>query len=371
MGFPQDTEEFRKAFQQRRKCLLDGLDPRKTTGVEIGALCRPMVQRTDGNIIYVDHVDTEALKRKYQRDPDVDAARLVNVDAVWGANTLHQAINGRFVDYVIASHVVEHVPDVVSWLQELASILSPTGEVRLAVPDKRFTFDCLRRETSLSDVLLSYMAKARIPQPHCLLDFAINAAKIDAKKAWKGITQHAAQRHYSWQEALGLAEDSLRNGNYHDVHCWVFTPRSFARLLGDLAQAGLTDLACERFIDTKRWHAEFFVHLRRSRDRTYVVETWRAMEKASNMARPGSLSWSLRNVSKRLRPNGALHPLSRTTGRPSELDPREPLGLPTNFSPNEYLRIHPDVKENGADPASHYKLFGWYEGRPYKATPSL
>ena len=39
---------------------------------------------------------------------------------------------------VYASLVVEHVPDLVTFLNDVASILVAGGEFRLAVPDKRY-----------------------------------------------------------------------------------------------------------------------------------------------------------------------------------------------------------------------------------------
>jgi SAM-dependent methyltransferase len=123
---------------KRRDRLLRGLNIQESVGVEIGPLCWPLVRRSEApNVIYVDHTDTPSLRQKYKDDPHLDVNEIVDVDAVWGRNTLHEAIKGRYVDYVVASHVVEHVPDLVTWLRELAAVLRPTGEVRLAVPDRR------------------------------------------------------------------------------------------------------------------------------------------------------------------------------------------------------------------------------------------
>jgi hypothetical protein len=92
-----------------------GLDFGSMTGIEIGPSFRPVVAKNEGDVIYVDHLDTELLKAKYADDPNVDTCKIVSVDAVWGSQTLLQGV-GRRVDYVIASHVAEHVPDLVGWL---------------------------------------------------------------------------------------------------------------------------------------------------------------------------------------------------------------------------------------------------------------
>jgi hypothetical protein len=126
-----------------------------------------VVLKHEGEIIYVDHLDTNSLKAKYADDPNVDVSKIVSVDAVWGSRTLLQAV-GRSVDYVIASHVAEHVPDLIGWLGEIREVLRPGGTLRLIVPDKRFTFDIDRRETELADVLAAYVVKARSPMPRAI-----------------------------------------------------------------------------------------------------------------------------------------------------------------------------------------------------------
>jgi SAM-dependent methyltransferase len=260
--------------------MLEGLDLRTMTGIEFGALTAPLVHRSEGDIIYVDHADTETLRRKYFSDANVDVSRLVEVDAVWGANTLQQAIGeGRKVDYVIASHVVEHVPDLLGWLSEIEAVLRPTGSLRLAVPDRRFTFDRLRRESRLSDILTARLFAARAPLPAQILDHVLEVVAIDAKAVWRGEIGSAAalRRIHSLSDAIALAEDALRHGTYHDVHCWVFTPVSFARLLGRAAGLRLHGFACAYFHDTEPGELEFQVALQPCADAEESAESWNRM----------------------------------------------------------------------------------------------
>jgi hypothetical protein len=260
----------------RRERLLVGLDIRKMIGVELGALCRPIIKREDGRVIYVDHADTETLKSKYRLDPDVSVDDIVDVDVVWGTVPLEEAIATK-VDYVIASHVVEHVPDLISWLAELRAILNQRGELRLIVPDKRFTFDRLRRETILTDVLYARTVGAKCPSPHVVLDYVANVSKVDAGKVWAGAVDDASlERHHSLQHAMNCALQA-KDGVYHDVHCWVFTPRSFALLFKELAAHELIDFECAGFHDTERGSIEFFVNLRPSADREIAAESWQKM----------------------------------------------------------------------------------------------
>jgi SAM-dependent methyltransferase len=255
--------------------LLRGLDVSRLRGAEIGALCRPIVKKEDGEIFYVDYADQQFLKQRYQNDPAVDVDAIVAVDAVWGERSLSEALNETStLDYVLASHVIEHVPDLVTWLQEINEILKPDGTLRLAIPDKRYCFDFLRVETGLPDILDAYIRKARAPTPRAILDFCLNMRDVDTEALWEGSVQIESLRApYTPEDAMGIARDAL-TGNYHDVHCWAFTPSSFRNLMSELCRLGLITLGCDFVISTQRGSLEFFVSLSKKADAKAAYESW-------------------------------------------------------------------------------------------------
>jgi SAM-dependent methyltransferase len=267
---------------ERREKLVGGLDLQHSVGIEMGPLDRPVITKQDGDIIYVDHTDAASLKNRYKGNPDIDVAAVVNVDAVWGDQTLQEAIGrGRKVDYIVASHVIEHVPDLITWLTELSEVLKPGGEVRLAVPDRRFTFDYLRRETTLVDILNAHLIRARIPLPVAILDYCLNTATVSNIQAWEHCLDPSRLKPlHTVDGAMRLARDSLEKGNYVDVHCWVFTPQSFADLFASAGESGLIRFACRSFHDTERYQIEFFVTLCPCDDHAEVIRSWRRMERA-------------------------------------------------------------------------------------------
>jgi SAM-dependent methyltransferase len=125
------------------------IDVANGRGLEIGPLASPVVPRTLGDVYYVDHLATDDLVAKYTGDPKVDERSIVSTDFVWGSNTLAEAVGDLApFDYVVASHVLEHVPDLVGWLDEVAAVLRPGGRLSLAMPDRRYTFD-VRRGTPM------------------------------------------------------------------------------------------------------------------------------------------------------------------------------------------------------------------------------
>jgi SAM-dependent methyltransferase len=275
---------FKRPFRpglipQRRDKILAGLDLPSLEGVEIGALTAPLVTRAEGSIFYVDHADTRSLRDSYRAHPDVDVSRIVEVDGVWGKNSLRDCLGGdRQVDYVVASHVIEHTPDLITWLGEIRAILRPGGTLRLAIPDRRYTFDYLRFETRIHDVLDAYLRRARTPLPRLVIEHHSLLRYVDIRAAWDGSLDAASLRRYATtQDGLVRAKDALENGTYHDVHCWVFTPVSFAELCLELATMDLLDLACDYYIETPRDEAEFFVSMVTGVSRSDTLASWAGM----------------------------------------------------------------------------------------------
>lgn len=258
----------------RRDRILQGIDIRQAAGLEIGALAWPIVRKNEGNITYIDHTTTEELRRKYAHAPSVPLDQIVEVDAIWGNQTLAEAVNGRRFDYIIASHVVEHVPDLIGWFGELVDVLEPGGEIRLIVPDRRYTFDHMRTETRLADVLAAHAVRARVPQPQQVLSHVTQFAPLDLQEAWAGrrVQNPPARTQEVAGEWLKLARTVLA-GQYHDVHCWVFTPHSWANLMIELAECGLMPCECSVWWDTAPATYEFILGMRVGND----VDSWRRM----------------------------------------------------------------------------------------------
>ena len=256
--------------------LLAGIDIGHLRGLEIGPLMTPLVTKAEGDVRYVDHVDTEGLRAKFRNHPGVDdVARIVPIDYVWGAQTLSECLGGERVDYVLNSHVIEHVPDVVTWLAEIHAVLQPGGFLRMAIPDRRYTFDILRAESTLADALDAHLRRARVPLPRAILDHFLNGTAVTAADIWDGRVDPARLTPTKTPaEALDIAEKIHASGAYQDTHCWVFTPRSFAALCAALARLDRLDFVCEQIYPTQFHEHEFIAALRPSNDRPAKIESW-------------------------------------------------------------------------------------------------
>ncbi len=135
-------------------------------GLEIGPYGQPTVLKSEADIAYLDWETREELAAKCQ-DPE-ERRRIPETDYVVTSNKYSSFAPGTF-SYIIANHVLEHVPNLIEWLSELAGMLSPDGILCLALPDRKYTFDKFRPATTLSHILSDfYEHTERISSDHFL-----------------------------------------------------------------------------------------------------------------------------------------------------------------------------------------------------------
>jgi SAM-dependent methyltransferase len=72
------------------------------------------------------------------------------------------AFGSSTMDFVIASHVVEHMPNPLGFLDGIHTVLRPGGTLVLVVPDRRKTFDRGRSATEISHVVDDHRRDVRL-----------------------------------------------------------------------------------------------------------------------------------------------------------------------------------------------------------------
>ena len=136
------------------------------------------------------------------------------------------------LDFVVASHVIEHVPDLVGWLSDIHAALKIGGVLALVIPDKRFTFDLHRRETPLWEVEAAHAEKRTRPSLTITLDHFLNIVKVDTGELWRDYSIGRDAHRAMHPSVAKTIFDQWAEGRYIDAHCWVFTPWSFLRTIG-------------------------------------------------------------------------------------------------------------------------------------------
>lgn len=255
-------------YEKRKKVLNELLKGRELTGIEIGALDKPLVVRSglfaNQEILYADHLSTQELRAKYKADKSVDLDALVDVDLVSPSADFSAKLGGRSVDYIVASHVVEHVPNPIYWFQMLFKNLRPGGFVFLVVPDKRFTFDYQRPASTFGVMLESFLTNKCRPSVADVFDHHSSAVMIDGSKVWSGLLGPSDLVPLSSnQDALKYSHEVHKEGVYHDVHVSIFTPLSFFSIIERLIHTELFSAEISGFWDTEVNDIEFFVCLKK------------------------------------------------------------------------------------------------------------
>jgi SAM-dependent methyltransferase len=152
-----------------------------------------------GDISYVDRTDRGEIRKWYKNDATVDIEKIVDIDYVWGELTFKEAVgNERKFDYVIASHVIEHVPDMVGWFKEVADILKPNGILSLVIPDKKYTLDRPRRPSNSADLVDAYLCQMRKPFSRQIFDHFSCVVETGGQNMWaRDCGDHTFQKMYN------------------------------------------------------------------------------------------------------------------------------------------------------------------------------
>jgi SAM-dependent methyltransferase len=217
----------------------------KTTGkgLEIGPSHSPLMPKTGGfDVETFDYLDAEGLRSKYAA-AGMDVSAIEEVDYVGDGRPLTEVIGDRHrYDWIVASHVLEHVPDLLGFLSDCETLLKPRGSLVLAIPDKRCCFDILRPVSTVGQVLQAHVDGRRRPPPGVIFDDIAYARKRNGRIGWNMGEQEPLEEVRPIEEAWQVFEQARRDNSYMDMHCWVFVPSSFRLVIKTLAAGGMTGL---------------------------------------------------------------------------------------------------------------------------------
>ncbi|MBS7793115.1 class I SAM-dependent methyltransferase [Roseococcus sp. SDR] len=255
-------------MMERNSWLLDGLVPGRSRILEIGPSFSPVAAKRHGwNTTIVDHCDRGELISKYGSVGSLDVDSIEDVDIVWRGNSLADQMSSAELgsyDAIIASHVIEHMPDPLAFLRDAERILAPNGTVILAVPDKRLCFDCLRPFSTTGAILEAHQQRrSRHPASAVFDALSWDVRPEDGVPSWEHRRAFVPGFLRDFVEAGQHFEVASRaDAPYMDVHGWVFTPASFELLMLELRQMAACAWAVAQI--KRRASLEFLVKLRRN-----------------------------------------------------------------------------------------------------------
>ncbi len=232
--------------------------------IEIGGSYSAIVPKSAGfDTFTVDHASQADLQEKYRTI--MPGATIEHVDCICNDGNLIAAVpkilHGTF-DACIVSHVIEHMPNPIAFLQSVEAMLKPSGTLIMAVPDKRQCFDFFRPLTGTGNWLQAYLRNASIHSGLVRFEFESYTVGHDGVTMWGtgalnnfSFASKGLQKAYAIMKELGDTSD----GEYVDSHSWVFVPASFSLIMYELHSLGLTNLIPSNL--HTQGAGEFFVDL--------------------------------------------------------------------------------------------------------------
>lgn len=245
----------------REEIILKGLNL-SGSGLEYGPLHKPMAKKPQHNVRYVDFADRARLVELHKGSANIDTSKIPEIDIVTGGRNISEFVKSDSVDFIVASHVAEHVPDLLSWLMSNLQILKKGGLLSIAYPDKRFTFDIKRHKSSLAEVIAAHLEKRTKPSISNLADHFLNVSRVAADDAWVGrITPDSAKPLQTQEEVLALLRKKVTSDLYTDCHCWIFDDIAFLRMLEEVRRLFKLPMLISSYTPTPRNSIEFYVTL--------------------------------------------------------------------------------------------------------------
>jgi hypothetical protein len=230
-------------------------------GLEIGASFAPIAPKKEGYQTHViDHLPADKLIEKYSVH-DMPVENVEPVDFVWNGESYAELTGNRnYYDWIIASHLIEHTPDLIGFINGCQEVLKDDGVLSLVVPDARFCFDSLRPITGISKIIDAHVHGDKVHTVGTIAEFALNAVRKNGSFDWN--EKKAGNDSYSFSHTSEQSSemiDAAEKKTYVDAHCWCFTPTSFRLIIHDLNALGLIELKELDFFPTDG--CEFYISL--------------------------------------------------------------------------------------------------------------
>jgi SAM-dependent methyltransferase len=176
-------------------------------GIEVGPGHNPFVLPLPGAVVrYVDRWNPSENSELFP-ELDPDAFPQPDIIANFDLDRL-SALGDESQDFVICSHVLEHLADPLGFLADIHRVLCPGGVVLILLPDRHRTSDHLREPTALAHLVADHAAAVTDVEDAHIEEFVSTAYPSGARTLEEA--SPAARR-----ELL----DTHRRRSVH-VHCW-------------------------------------------------------------------------------------------------------------------------------------------------------
>ncbi len=236
--------------------------------LEFGPLNWPMVKKSDyPNAYYADIRNSNDIKKLYTGNDylestgiHIDIDTIVDIDYVVKGTYEDSFKDVEKFDVIVLSHVIEHIPDIVNFFQEVTSLLRKNGKLVIIYPDARYCFDHFRNGTTFVDAYNTYIEKRM--NYNAVFDFANNVVhENNPKYFWNDESQNDILPITDFNKTIQAYENAKNDKLPDDIHFWPFADYQFVKFLYDLDRAGLSSFEISEFYGTQENTQEFMAIL--------------------------------------------------------------------------------------------------------------
>lgn len=228
-----------QTFGRRRQIIQRGLPLAQGLGLEISPNWVPLVTPLEGPMHYCDILSDDELQARDGKDAERIRMNLPLVPLTFqlkeGKRMREVAPAGVKYDYIISSHVLEHVPDFLGILEQQRELLADNGTIAFVLPCSKGTAEYFRPETTASELLNAYLLGYTRPTPamvyearkHC---FTFKNEPLD--------NVNFADVKLEFPPAVWFNDAQQAVSTYTDAHCWAFTTQGFKNVMDELRAVG-------------------------------------------------------------------------------------------------------------------------------------
>ena len=235
--------------------------------LEFGPLTRCLLDRKKyKNYFFADIRSTEEVKKLYSGNEylkrtgiEVNTDDVIDIDFVVKGSYKDTFINIKKFDYVIVSHVLEHIPNLLDFFLDIKNILNKEGEIIILYPDRRFCFDHFRSDSKFSDI---YDVWKNGINGICRqsLDFFTNVIpENNPVKFWNLDEKINMDNGKNAKKNVSIYLQGKKGEMGDDVHYWPFSDYAFLKFLRDCRIYDLFSFFIKRFVPTQKNTQEFLV----------------------------------------------------------------------------------------------------------------
>lgn len=158
---------------------------------------------------------------------------------------------GRSLDYVASSHLLEHLANPILALVEWYRVVKPGGIIYMVVPDRRFTFDCGRACTSVAHLIEDFENQTDARDSTHLEEYAL---RLDLSRFAPDV--HPKDWESFRKTLLSGLMSSVQAGRDVNIHFHVFERGNLVELVAAMQSYEHTRLNWELIAVQERYPPE-------------------------------------------------------------------------------------------------------------------